>query len=39
MGESSNIAVMPAFNEEISIGSIGLKVRKQVESVLVTAEG
>lgn len=38
MGESSIIAVMPAFNEEISIGSMVLRARKQVDRLLVIAD-
>lgn len=39
MGESSIIVVMPAYNEEIAIGSMVLRARKHVDRVLVIDDG
>ena len=39
MGESSIIAVLPAFNEEISIGSMVLRARKKVDRVILIDDG
>ena len=39
MGESNIIVVMPAYNEEIAIGSMVLRARKQVDRVIVIDDG
>jgi len=39
MGESKIIVVMPALNEELSIGSMVLRARKQVDRVIVIDDG
>ena len=39
MGESKIIVVMPSLNEELSIGSMVLRARKQADRVIVIDDG
>ena len=38
MGESKIIVVMPSLNEELTIGSMVLRAKKQVDRLLVIAD-